>query len=162
MRLPAVFCLFVSYPSYCVGLSQSGAESVPVPDQGRQLAGKQPQVAFSSFLRSTEPPLSALLPALTTVLASDSECPAGEIQASSTANRTLSQRLRQTGAKPNLAQQRTAPGCHGSCFLRSGVFPSSRISTSLGALSAVHLRSYRASPSRSLSLRSLGVATRSP
>ena len=74
-------------------------------------------------------------------------------------NRTLSPRLRQFGAKPNLALQRTATGCHGSCFSRPGVFPSSRITTRLAAPSAVHLRSYRASPPRSLSLRSLGVVT---
>ena len=79
-------------------------------------------------------------------------------RASRGVNRTLAQRLRRTGAKPNLAQQRTATGCHGSCFPRSGVCPSSRISTSSGALSAVHPRSYRASPPRSLSLGSLGVA----
>ena len=57
---------------------------------------------------------------------------------------------------PNHALQRTAPGCHGSCFLRSGVSRSSRIASGLGASSAVHLRSYRASPPPSLSLGSLG------
>ena len=61
---------------------------------------------------------------------------------------------------PNQALQRTATGCHGSCFSRSGVFPSSRISTSLGLLSAAHPRSYRASPPRSLSLGSFGVSFR--
>ena len=61
---------------------------------------------------------------------------------------------------PNHALQRTAPGCHGSCFSRPGVSRSSRIASGLGASSAVHLRSYRASPPPSLSLRSLGVATR--
>jgi len=64
----------------------------------------------------------------------------------------------QMNESPNHALQRTATGCHGSCFSRSGVFPSSRISTSLGVLSASHHRSYRASPPRSLSLGSLGVA----
>ena len=63
---------------------------------------------------------------------------------------------------PNHALQRTATGCHGSCFSRSGVFPSSRITTSSGVLSAAHLRSYRASPPRSLSLRSFGVSFRHP
>ena len=60
----------------------------------------------------------------------------------------------------NHALQRTATGCHGSCFSRSGVFHSSRISTSLGLLSAGHPRSYRASPPRSLSLESFGDALR--
>ena len=59
---------------------------------------------------------------------------------------------------PNHALQRTATGCHGSCFSRSGVSRSSRIATGLGALSAAHLRSYRASPPRSLSLGSLGAS----
>ena len=63
---------------------------------------------------------------------------------------------------PNHALQRTATGCHGSCFSRSGVSRSSRIATSLGAFSAAHLRSYRASPPRSLSLRSFGDSSRSP
>ena len=80
--------------------------------------------------------------------------------ASLAVTRILAQRLRETGAKPNLAQQRTATGCHGSCFPRRGVFPSSRIPSSFVALSAVRLRSYRASPPRSLSLRSLGVSSR--
>ena len=52
----------------------------------------------------------------------------------------------------NNALQRTAPGCHGSCYSRSGVSPSCHLLTSSGALSALHLRSYRASPPRSLSL----------
>ena len=58
---------------------------------------------------------------------------------------------------PNHALQRTAPGCHGSCFSRPGVSRSSRIATGLGASSAVHLRSYRASPPPSLSLGSFGL-----
>ena len=57
----------------------------------------------------------------------------------------------------NNALQRTATGCHGSCYSRSGVFPSCHLCTSSGAPSASHLRSYRASPPRSLSLESLGV-----
>ena len=65
----------------------------------------------------------------------------------------MSNSLQQT---PNHALQRTATGCHGSCFSRSGVSPSSCIATGLGAFSAAHLRSYRASPPRSLSLGSLG------
>ena len=56
----------------------------------------------------------------------------------------------------NNALQRTAPGCHGSCYSRSGVSPSCHLLTSSGAASASHLRSYRASPPRSLSLGSLG------
>ena len=55
----------------------------------------------------------------------------------------------------NNALQRTAPGCHGSCYSRSGVSPSSHLFTSSGAPSASHLRSYRASPPRSLSFGSL-------
>ena len=65
-------------------------------------------------------------------------------------------------ATPNHALQRTATGCHGSCFSRSGVFLSSLITTGLGVLSAAHLRSYRASPPRSLSLGSLGVTAHLP
>ena len=57
----------------------------------------------------------------------------------------------------NNALQRTATGCHGSCYSRSGVSPSRHLLTSSGAPSASHLRSYRASPPRSLSLGSLGV-----
>ena len=60
----------------------------------------------------------------------------------------------------NKALQRTAPGCHGSCYSRSGVSPSLHLFRSSGALSASHLRSYRASPPRSLSLESLGVSSR--
>ena len=56
----------------------------------------------------------------------------------------------------NNALQRTATGCHGSCYSRSGVFPSSHLLTSSGAPSAFHVRSYRASPPRSLSFGSLG------
>ena len=62
----------------------------------------------------------------------------------------------------NNALQRTAPGCHGSCYSRSGVSPSVHLFTSSGAPSASHLRSYRASPPRSLSLESLAAPTRRP
>ena len=60
----------------------------------------------------------------------------------------------------NKALQRTAPGCHGSCYSRSGVSTSRHLITSPGAPSASHLRSYRASPPRSLSLESFGASTR--
>ena len=59
----------------------------------------------------------------------------------------------------NNALQRTAAGCHGSCYSRSGVSPSLHLFRSSGASSASHLRSYRASPPRSLSLESLAVAS---
>ena len=62
----------------------------------------------------------------------------------------------------NNALQRTAPGCHGSCYSRSGVSPSSHRFTSSDAPSAFHLRSYRASPPPSLSFGSLGVSSRLP
>ena len=57
----------------------------------------------------------------------------------------------------NNALQRTATGCHGSCYSRSGVSPSCHLHTSSEAPSASHLRSYRASPPRSLSFGSLGA-----
>ena len=56
----------------------------------------------------------------------------------------------------NNALQRTAPGCHGSCYSRSGVSPSFHLFPSSDAASASYLRSYRASPPRSLSFGSLG------
>ena len=89
--------------------------------------------------------------------------PCGHCQALSTSgHRRLRPRRPNNSSTrtPNQALQRTATGCHGSCFSRPGVSRSSHISTGLGVPSAAHLRSYRASPSRSLILGSLGASTR--
>ena len=72
-------------------------------------------------------------------------------------NRILAQCLRQVWAKPNMRCSEplravTVAAFHVRAFsLRPASLPRS------GAASAVHLRSYRASPPRSLSLGSLGV-----